>query len=371
MKMLRTVLLVLAVVGLSAGVRAQTGTVAPSPYQVVLGTSGAPSAGALIYTYAAGTTTAATTYTDNTLAVANTNPIVANAYGQYVAFLVPGQSYKFTIKTSAGATLKTVDGIQAVPASSGNLDVLGTAGEAITAGDVVYLSDGSGARTAGTWWKADADNSYSSTTAVVGLAPAAIASAASGTIRVGGTMTGLTSLVVGTSYYVSGTAGALTASAPAGRRLMGVASTTSTLILSIQPPTDGIVAGAVMMFNLAACPAGWTEYTAARGRYLVGLVNAGTLAATVGTALTNTENRAVGEHTHVATSVVTDAGHTHTVGVSGGGNKAQTGSDFDTYASGTSGSSTTGVTVATTNANAGTVAGTNAPYLQLLVCVRQ
>jgi hypothetical protein len=41
---------------------------------------------------------------------------------------------------------------------------------------------------------------------------------------------------------------------------------------------DTTPAGAVMFFNLATCPPGWTELVSARGRYLVGLPSAGTLA---------------------------------------------------------------------------------------------
>jgi hypothetical protein len=36
---------------------------------------------------------------------------------------------------------------------------------------------------------------------------------------------------------------------------------------------SGVPAGAVMAFDLTVCPAGWTEYTAARGRFLRGLDN--------------------------------------------------------------------------------------------------
>ena len=56
----------------------------------------------------------------------------------------------------------------------------------------------------------------------------------------------------------------------------------------------GVPSGAVSFFNLDTCPTGWTALTEAQGRYLVGLPSGGTRAATVGTALSNTENRAVG-----------------------------------------------------------------------------
>ena len=42
-------------------------------------------------------------------------------------------------------------------------------------------------------------------------------------------------------------------------------------------------AGAVMFFNLASCPAGWSELAAAQGRYLVGVPGGGTLGGTSGT----------------------------------------------------------------------------------------
>lgn len=42
--------------------------------------------------------------------------------------------------------------------------------------------------------------------------------------------------------------------------------------------TTGMVlpSGAIMAFDLASCPSGWSEYTAARGRFLRGIDSAGT-----------------------------------------------------------------------------------------------
>ena len=48
--------------------------------------------------------------------------------------------------------------------------------------------------------------------------------------------------------------------------------------------------GQISAFN-SACPADWDELTALRGRVIVGLVDGGTLAQSVGTALTNGESR--------------------------------------------------------------------------------
>ena len=61
-------------------------------------------------------------------------------------------------------------------------------------------------------------------------------------------------------------------------------------------------AGAVppggIIFQTGECWTGWTEYTPARGRFVVGLVNGGTEAGTVGAALSDRESRATGAHTH-------------------------------------------------------------------------
>ncbi|MEX2055042.1 MAG: hypothetical protein WD972_02570, partial [Candidatus Andersenbacteria bacterium] len=126
---------------------------------------------------------------------------------------------------------------------------------------------------------------------------------------------------------------------------------------------SGVPAGAVNYFNLAACPTGWTELTGARGRYLVGLPASGTLAGTGGTALTNLENRAVGQHNHTAS----DSGHSHYVNTWNPDTTGANRPDQPDPAAGVGITSATGYANITV-ANAGSVAGTNAPFLQLLVC---
>jgi hypothetical protein len=126
---------------------------------------------------------------------------------------------------------------------------------------------------------------------------------------------------------------------------------------------EAVPAGAVSFFNLATCPNGWSELTTARGRYLVGLPSGGTLTATAGTALTDLENRAVGQHNHG----ITDPGHSHVI--QGGGSTHEVESGNGSFPGGPwvlrdALTNTTGITIN----NAGSVAGTNAPYLQLLVC---
>lgn len=74
-------------------------------------------AGGKIYTYTAGSTTPATTYTDSTGTVANSNPIVLDSAGRLTSaiWLPAGVQYKFVLTTSTGAsvglTLDNVSGI--------------------------------------------------------------------------------------------------------------------------------------------------------------------------------------------------------------------------------------------------------------------
>ena len=75
--------------------------------------NGAPLAGGLIYTYAAGTTTPKETYTTSAGTIAHPNPIVLNSAGR-----VPGgeiwlliASYKFVLQTSAAVLIATYDNV--------------------------------------------------------------------------------------------------------------------------------------------------------------------------------------------------------------------------------------------------------------------
>jgi len=85
-----------------------------------------------------------------------------------------------------------------------------------------------------------------------------------------------------------------------------------------------------------------------------------TVAATGGSA-----DAVVVSHTHTATSTVTDPGHAHTISVAAGGLGGQDGPTRALAGTSSTSTQTTGITVATTNANTG-VSGTNAnlpPYL--------
>jgi hypothetical protein len=96
-------------------------TLAPAPYQTVLDNAGNLVPNACIWTYVAGTTTPAATYSD-ALGTPNTNPIRADAAGRYTAYLVPGAGYLFVVEQPAtppahGAVIRTQDNVVGVPAA--------------------------------------------------------------------------------------------------------------------------------------------------------------------------------------------------------------------------------------------------------------
>lgn len=237
---------------------AQNYAIAPTPYQTVLANNGLIVRGACVWTYVAGTTTPATTFSDNA-GTANANPIQADSAGRFTAYLLSGSAYKFVFESacsppSHGTVLRTADNISGVPASAATVDVTGTAGETIAAGNCAYLSDGSGSKTTGQWYKCDTANLYSSTLPEIGIAPSAIVSGASGTIRVAGSVTGL-SVSVGSTYYV-GAAGALSTTASNGARTMGVADTATSLIVAANPavnPSGGFADDFRLSLTTATC----------------------------------------------------------------------------------------------------------------------
>jgi hypothetical protein len=78
--------------------------------------NGAPLTGGLIYTYLAGTSTPATTYTTRDGTTNNTNPIVLDAAGRTPAeiWLDGGVLYKFVLKSSTYVQIGSYDSIPAI-----------------------------------------------------------------------------------------------------------------------------------------------------------------------------------------------------------------------------------------------------------------
>ncbi len=239
--------IVLSILALSAGSAYAQGT--PIPYTIpqYFDANGNPLASGGICTFEAGTTTLATVYTNSTLTVAHPNPVRFNAAGRPTVsgatlpiFLSPGRAYKFILKDATvttcspdtGVTLWSVDNIQAVPGSGSSLDATGTAGEAIAAGDVVYLSTGDGGTNPGQWYKTDSDNTNKSTSVFqIGIAPSSIAAAATGTIRLGGSVTVSGPLSTGSAYYVGATPGAMVTTPPTNAIRIGEADSATSIVV--------------------------------------------------------------------------------------------------------------------------------------------
>jgi lysophospholipase L1-like esterase len=75
-----------------------------------------PLTGGLVYTYLAGTTTPAATYTSSSGGTANTNPIVLDSAGRPPAevWLTAATQYKFVLKDSSGVLIGTYDNIRGI-----------------------------------------------------------------------------------------------------------------------------------------------------------------------------------------------------------------------------------------------------------------
>lgn len=83
-----------------------------------LDNSGAVLTGGKLYTYAAGTTTPAATYTTSTGNVAHANPIILDSAGRVQSggeiWLADGVAYKFVLKTSTDTLIATYDNITGI-----------------------------------------------------------------------------------------------------------------------------------------------------------------------------------------------------------------------------------------------------------------
>jgi hypothetical protein len=81
-----------------------TGVIATIQRIQFFNAQGQPLAGGKLYTYAAGTTTPASTYQDQALTIKNENPIPLDSTGSCMIWLDPAKSYKFVLKSKAGVT---------------------------------------------------------------------------------------------------------------------------------------------------------------------------------------------------------------------------------------------------------------------------
>ncbi len=276
--------LILALLGQVTRADAQ-GTVMPIPLAQWFDNTGAVLGSGGMCVFAAGTTTLANTYTTAALTVANADPIIFSSAGRPVSggvFLTPGTSYKFVLKDftgvvtptcvpDTGTTIWSVDNVSALPTSSANIDISGTAGESFITGTVGYLSDGSGGKNAGQFYLADADLPYAGALPMLAMAVTDIASGSQGAFRLIGRHDGLSGLTPGTAYYLSTAAGALTATPPLVARLIGQAESTTQLVLSPNPRTTPIMPRAPCgrLSLTTGVPVTTTDVTAAGTLYYI------------------------------------------------------------------------------------------------------
>ena len=98
--------------------------------------SGNPLTGGLLYSYAAGTTTPAATYTDNTGTVLNSNPIVLDSAGRPTSqiWLTNFNSYKFVLQNSALVQVWSMDNISAIRSGGTQSYQTATSGQTVFTG---------------------------------------------------------------------------------------------------------------------------------------------------------------------------------------------------------------------------------------------
>lgn len=97
--------------------------------------TGVPMVGGKVYTYANGTSTPLTTWSDAAMTVPNTNPVILDARGEALIFW--NGNYKVVLRDSTDNIIWTVDNVSAMPpdttlradlATTGGADMIGMAG---------------------------------------------------------------------------------------------------------------------------------------------------------------------------------------------------------------------------------------------------
>lgn len=198
---------------------------------------GAVAPGAKLYTYLSGTNTPTPVYNNADLdpSHAHANPVVADAEGTFPVIYLADISYRFLVTTSAGVTIfpaqDDVYDFAQLNQSTG-VNVEGTAGQDLVAEDCVYLDSSA------VWRKGDSDASASSIESQMGFVVNDIDSGETGLIRLSGSFSYTrAALTPGSAYYVSATAGDITATAPnINARLVGVADSATSLVIDPNPP---------------------------------------------------------------------------------------------------------------------------------------
>ena len=98
--------------------------------------SGNPLTGGLLYSYSAGTTTPATTYTSNTGSTANPNPIILDSAGRppNEIWLTNFNAYKFVLQNSTYVQIWSMDNISAIRSGGTQSYQTATSGQTVFTG---------------------------------------------------------------------------------------------------------------------------------------------------------------------------------------------------------------------------------------------
>jgi len=387
--------------------------VTPTAKAQFIDAAGIPLAGGYLYTYAAGTTTPQATYTDSTAATANSNPIVLDSRGEASIWLASA-AYKFKLTDADGTEIWTVDNIAAPstalsPVFDSNVTIsANTSGPALLvtqtgAGAAIRVQD-----------SADPDSSpfVVDTTGQVGIGTASPANAidvAGGAIQIstsGGTARTVISADSTDSIFAvsddrnftvkTNTATRLTVNSTAATSTVPVvlpAPPTSTLQAATKGYVDGLTgapSGIIMAFGGTSAPTGflvcdgsavsrstYSDLFAAIGvtwgsgngstTFNVPDLRGAFLRGSGTSSLDPSSPRSVGSfqaeaylnHSHTASSSVSDPGHAHSygtfntagLGVSNGAagiNYITTGATGGTASAGTGVSVSTSVATSTT-----------------------
>lgn len=88
------------------------------PIQQFFDNNGDPLSGGKVSTFVAGTSTPAATYTDSSLLVANTNPIILDSAGRCVIYVDPPTALKIVLADADDVTIWTQDNVSPAQVAS-------------------------------------------------------------------------------------------------------------------------------------------------------------------------------------------------------------------------------------------------------------
>lgn len=114
-----------------------------NPISFYNNSAGIPLEGAKLTFFEAGTTTLKDVFSDEALKIPHTNPVIANANGQFPPIYLKSSKYKIQLRDSKDVVVYTIDNYEANPISGGNASVptqFGAAGDGI-ADDITAINE--------------------------------------------------------------------------------------------------------------------------------------------------------------------------------------------------------------------------------------